>query len=315
MDAEATAAAIFGFSATVPYWREMVEGTWWRLAVTCRLPPRWFGAHVLAPPAGPLAGEMPVVEIVSHCWNYAPHLTYQLSSLVRHPPRHVRVRMTVCYCPADRGTSELLEYFGHRQVPGVEWNWRPMAREQLMRRAIGRNEAARATPADWIWFTDCDVLFAAETWEALAAILPGRREPLLHPRWEETTALLPADHALFRQARRPAVWAVEGVDFASHEVPCATGPLQIVRGDVARAMGYCGCIRFYQRPAARWRKTYEDRALRWLLGTPGTPVDVPGVRRLRHVSKGRYPERGLWKWWRQTVRRAKEKCWSARSVG
>jgi hypothetical protein len=68
----------------------------------------------------------------------------------------------------------------------------------------------------------------------------------------------------------------------------ATGPLQITHGDVARRTGYCNAIKHYQRPVNRWQKTYEDRAFRWLLRTQGTPADVPGVYRIKHISKGRY---------------------------
>ena len=68
----------------------------------------------------------------------------------------------------------------------------------------------------------------------------------------------------------------------------AKGAYQIVHGDIARACGYCESIRLYQSPAKRWRKTYEDSAFRWLLGTSGTPLDLPGVCQIRHSTKGRY---------------------------
>lgn len=315
MESEACSAASDGETSILPAWRETMEGTWWRLVVTWNLPPRWFQAALPTAPAARVTGDPPSVELVSHCWNYAPHLTYQLSSLVRHPPRRMRLCVTVCYCPEDQATAELLHFFEQITVPNVTWNWRPLPRELVLRRSIGRNQAARATTADWIWFTDCDLLFEAGCLDDLADLLPERTEPLLHPREEATTALLPEDHSVFEVARgQPAVRGVDGLAFEPHEVKCATGPLQIVRGDVARAGGYCGGIRLYQRPASRWRKTYEDRALRWLLGTPGTPIDLPGVRRLRHVSKGRYPDRGLWKWWRQTVRRTKERWLKPRAT-
>ena len=44
----------------------------------------------------------------------------------------------------------------------------------------------------------------------------------------------------------------------------------------------------FQRPVARWAKTFEDRTLRWLMRTLGTPLDVAGVHRIRDVQKGRY---------------------------
>ena len=68
----------------------------------------------------------------------------------------------------------------------------------------------------------------------------------------------------------------------------AKGAYQITHGDIARACGYCDSIKYYQTPAERWMKTYEDRAFRWLIGTQGTPLDIPNVCQIRHIVKGRY---------------------------
>ena len=57
---------------------------------------------------------------------------------------------------------------------------------------------------------------------------------------------------------------------------------------IARACGYCDSIKYYQSPAERWMKTYEDRAFRWLIGTHGTPLPIPNVCQIRHIVKGRY---------------------------
>jgi hypothetical protein len=47
------------------------------------------------------------LEIVSHCWHYAPQLTYQLSSLVLFPPACTDVTMSVFYCEQDRATRTI----------------------------------------------------------------------------------------------------------------------------------------------------------------------------------------------------------------
>ena len=77
---------------------------------------------------------------------------------------------------------------------------------------------------------------------------------------------------------------------ASEPIPRkkAKGPHQITHGDIARACGYCDSIKYYQSPAERWMKTYEDRAFRWLIGTHGTPLPIPNVCQIRHIVKGRY---------------------------
>ena len=136
----------------------------------------WLPARLFAPPPPPASeratrsGELSL-EIVSHCWNYSRFLAYQLSSLVQFPPAKLRVTMTVFYAPEDTATQKLLDFFGGQTVPGVTWNWQPLAKERLFRRGIGRNLAARATTADWIWFTDCDVMFRAGCLDTLAEVL------------------------------------------------------------------------------------------------------------------------------------------------
>ena len=81
-----------------------------------------------------------------------------------------------------------------------------------------------------------------------------------------------------------------------------------VHGDVARQCGYCEQLPLYQRPAPRWAKTYEDAAYRWLLGTDGAGVDVPGVHRIRHIHKGRYGDNTTAAaQMRSNIRRAKER--------
>ncbi|MFP4540628.1 MAG: glycosyltransferase family A protein, partial [Opitutales bacterium] len=140
-------------------WSDPLVGRFWRLAASGWLPARWVQPPL--PPPGERAARTGRLhlEIVSHCWQYAHLQRYQLSSLVRFPPRDIEVTMTVYHSRQDEDTVRLLEEFGQRAVPGVSWNWRDLPPPSLFRRAIGRNEAARRTEADWIWFTDCDLLF------------------------------------------------------------------------------------------------------------------------------------------------------------
>ena len=266
---------------------DTLQQTFWRIAASGWLPARWFNRG-LPPESARAARTGPLeIEIVSHCWRYAHLLAYQLSSLVKFPPRETRVTMTVFHAPDDAKTVRFLDFFGALDVPNVRWNWQARPREQLFRRAIGRDEAALATRADWVWFTDCDLMFREGCLDALGTQLQGRRDALVYPRVEWTTDLLSDDDARL-QCDAPALLDVDPRDFRPHEPGRATGPLQITHGDVARALGYCHPIGYYQRPADRWRKAHEDRAHRWLLQTAGAAVEVPGVYRIRHVSKGRY---------------------------
>ena len=277
-----------------PRFYEFAAGTFYRAAASGLLPATWFLGDRTRPVALTPRPTPLTVEIVSHCWNYSHLLAYQLSSLVHFPPTRLNVRMTVCWCTEDRGTAALLDFFAARTVPSVSWNWIPLPRGELLRRAIGRNRAALATPADWIWFTDCDLLFHAGCLDTLADRLATCAAPLVFPAEERTTALLRPDDAVLRAAaERPALVAIDAAQFRVARPRKATGPLQITHGDVARALGYCASLPLYQNPTDRWRKTYEDRAFRWLVGSQGVPLDIPSVYRIKHLEKGRYHGAGL----------------------
>lgn len=266
-------------------------GIFYRLAASGLLPASWFRS---VDPATVHKAERRgrlKLEVVSHCWRYAHFLTYQLSSLVRHHGDGFDITMTVFHAEEDDAVKAVLAYFGDMDVAGVTWNWQALPRNELFRRSIGRNLAAKHTDADWIWFTDCDILFHEGCLDALAGALQGRSDALVFPVIGLGTSLLPDDHPILEQGRKgPALLEIPIAEFRPYggERDKAKGPHQITHGDIARACGYCESIGLYQKPAERWRKTYEDRAFRWLIGTHGTPLDIPNVCQIRHIAKGRY---------------------------
>lgn len=282
IEAEEVGQAMSPFSA----W---VQGLFLRFAAGGLIPASWFlsalpSRQERAAKCGRLS-----VEVVSHCWNYSHLLVYQLSSLVTQPPVNVDVVMTVFFCEEDAETCALLEHFATMDIPGVTWNWRPLSKPMLFRRGIGRNLAARETRADWVWFTDCDLMFREGCLDALGELLQGRRDALVFPREERCTSLLAdSDPMLQAGGGAPQIVDISTEQFTVRPRTRATGPLQITHGDVARAAGYCESLRLYQQPSETWCKAYEDRAFRWLMRTQGTPIDLPGVYRIRHVEKGRY---------------------------
>ena len=261
----------------------------YQIAATGVLPARWFEPALPPPETRAARTGRLHLEVVSHCWQYSHLLIYQLSSLVLCPPRDIDITLTVCFCEEDEATVALLRFFANLQVPGVHWRWQPMARQHLLRRSIGRNSAALNTSADWVWFTDCDVLFRDGCLDMLAGLLQGRQEALFYPDEERCTDLLKAEDALLEtRGQSPAVLDIDADIFTSLYPTRATGPLQIVHGDVCRAVGYCRRIGVYQTPVERFAKCHEDRAFRWLLRTQGEPLRLPGVYRIRHLQKGRY---------------------------
>ena len=289
---------------------DTVQGLFLRLAASGLVPPGWFrSADPRTVDKQKRTGKLEL-EIVCHCWRYAHYLTYQLSSLVNYRTDKLDVTMTVFYAPEDEAVGRVLAFFAEIDVPGVRWNWRALDKEHLFRRSIGRNLAAKSTTADWIWFTDCDILFHRGCLDGLADELQGRDDPLVFPRWGLGTALLAEDDPILERGRRgPALLDIPIEAFVPYGGPRskAKGPYQITHGDVARACGYCERIGLYQRPAERWRKTYEDRAFRWLMGTHGTPLEVPGACQIRHVAKGRYKKDSFFSRIRAAIRKNQDR--------
>ncbi|MBL9090229.1 MAG: glycosyltransferase family 2 protein [Planctomycetaceae bacterium] len=230
------------------------------------------------------------LEIVTHCWRYSRLLHYQLSSLYLFPPTVVQVMVCV-YC-ADREhdplTADVLDFFRHQQAPPtVVVDVRQFEPPRLFRRAIGRHHAARRTTADWVWFTDCDMVFRDGAIDSLADHLEATTERLLYPRQvmlHRTHAL--GDAAIERAKGAKSCLDIDPSEFKPKQYSRAIGGVQIVLGSVVREFGYCPEER-WQRPADRWQRCTEDTAFRKRLGTKGTSIDVPNVFRMRHSECGR----------------------------
>lgn len=291
---------------TVPQekWTDPIEGRFLRLAAGGLIPAKWYLPNI--PPVEARAAKSGNldIEIVSHCWNYAHLLNHQLSSLVTFPPTKGSITMTVFYCPEDKNTSELLAFFSKVEVPNITWNWCELPRIALFRRTIGRNKAALETKADWVWFTDCDLMFREGCLDGLIDRLQNRQDALVYPKIERCTSLLTEeDPMLSFDTKNIEVQDIDTTQFTEIERTRATGPLQITHGDIARQCGYCKVLDYYLQPSNTWCKAYEDRAFRWLLRTQGTPLDIPNVYRIRHVVKGRYTGSSVNTSFRSRVRR------------
>ena len=232
------------------------------------------------------------LEIVSHCWHYSRLLSYQLSSLCLYPPNGVEVVATVFYAEKDTDTRHVLEYFVELSL-AENLTVRPWSVpvECLLRRSIGRNLAAQATTADWVWFTDCDYLFGEECLEELPAALKEVPGPLAFPRVVYHNATHADGDRLVQKISAPGVYDVDCSQFVAKRLNRAIGGVQLVPGDVARANGYLPDTR-WQQPATRLRfcRCREDRVYRAQLGTRGHPIKLPGVYRIRHSVCGRQHE-------------------------
>lgn len=282
-----------------------------RVAASGLFPAKWLYKTPKSTQLSKPAEQPKHIEIVSHCWNYSHLFAYQLQSLVNHAPNNMTITLTGFYSIEDQDSVALVEHFKQRQVPNVTWNFIPLSTPDLLRRAIGRNQAAKKTKADWIWFADCDLLFGEDTFESLQEQLTGEQSILVFPDTLYRTVLLPKDDQLLGAKTGDVDMSVlDTTDFHPYSYEKAAGAIQIIYGDIARDIGYCDDISCYQQPKERWVKTYEDRAIRWVLGTHGKPLPIRSVSIIRHVEKGRYMQDSALSEIRKKNRQIKDKMQS-----
>jgi len=214
-------------------------------------------------------------------------LNFQLSSIINYPPKNLQLTYTLYHSPEDTKLKQLIERVDRVSVPNVTWDWVEIPTQQLFRRAIGRNNTALNTTADWVWFSDCDLIFHAGCLDSVAKAVLGRQQAMVFPQQENITELLDADHPMLNQNNNTSI-DIDTSLFKHNTIHKAKGAFQIVHGDVARTCGYCRDMKMYQSPMQHWSKTYEDSIFRQLIASEGIPVDIDGLYRIRHVEKGRY---------------------------
>jgi len=236
---------------------------------------------------------MPALEVVIHCWKYARLLTYQLSSLYLHPLRDGELSVTVWHAPTeDPDTVRVLKFFSSlRPVPGLTWSWRCLPHEYLVNRAIGRNLSALETQAEWIWFADADYVVREGFLDTMLALLRVQTTPLIYPEVVQATthedgARLIEDMSRIFAECGPQVVEVTEDGLIEQRFSKAIGGVQFAKGEACRSLGYCNKPREQQPYGGNWRPDVEDRKFRLSLGTPGAPVLVPGLVRIRHGERG-----------------------------
>lgn len=223
-----------------------------------------------------------MIEIISHCWRYSKALCYQLSSLYTWADLD-NVQMTVCYSDIDKPTVEMLDWFSHL-LPGT-LNPLEFTPDQLLRRSIGRNFAAKRTEADIVWFCDADYYFGKGCLEALEDMVWADTSKIAYPVevLANTTRELGDEYT--NRIKRPALARICCDDFFPQRVKKAIGGLQIITGQVAK-MGYLPDSKRAQRPMANgeWHPTTEDIQYRKSLGD--MPIRLPNLYRIRQSVQG-----------------------------
>jgi hypothetical protein len=231
---------------------------------------------------------MPTIEIIVHCYaekiaDFASLLTAQLSSICNHPPVNGHVIVSVCTTHTDSLTENVVEKFGSKaaaqRIP-VTIVTRPYFTDMLFRRAIARNQLAKFTKSDLVWFADCDYMVGPGTLDAMLAVecdtLWHPKKVLIHKSHEE------GDNFIAGITPGRTVGGDLG-RFDDHRVNIAIGGLQFVSGDVARARGYLDGTRWVKPvdPKGGFRDTQEDRVYRGSFERRQS-FEIPGLMRLRH---------------------------------
>jgi len=246
-----------------------------------------------------------LIEIVSHCYaaqhkHYASALHYQLSSLYKYIESHddrVELKATICCSFSDEMTDLVLqnwlgkppEYFGF----GVKTLC--MSPEQLGRRAIGRNMAAKDSKADIVWFSDVDQVFANDIFHRLADMPwpeeDGKPASMIFPREIQIHRDHKTGDEVLEQGRSrlSTVVQIDPKLFIPKKYHRAIGGVQIVKGNFARQHGYLDGHRKWQKPRTDGKVLgdfHDDRAYRGFCVRHGpiVPVDLQGLFRLRHST-------------------------------
>ncbi len=227
------------------------------------------------------------IEIVSHCWRYTRLLTYQLSSLFSNPPVTVEVLMTVFLTESDEPTVRVMDFFEQHATPqNIRVRRWTLPQKELMQRAIGRNLAAKATVADWVWLADCDYYFGEGALDAIPDAFASKRTELLYPKRIYGTDHPTGDRLIEDASGEPRLLTINPDDFTPLKYSRAIGGVQIVRGDTLRTKGYCSGSKLLKRRPGKWRDTVGDVHFRRTLNSRGVKAPIPNVFRIRHSQRG-----------------------------
>ena len=234
-----------------------------------------------------------IVQIVSSCWRYWRCLNYHLSAVALDPPRSSTVVVSVAYSVEDEPTIRVLDHFSGMSIDRVVWDFRPMDRTHLMRRAIARNLFAKSAIGDWLVFTDVDYIYSGTVVDSLALDLSrldcGSGKVLAYtPNLCQSVDHAAGDAVLSRVAKPGPL--VLGGHFDRNAITRPIGGSQIVSKATATEFGYVPDLVKFQTPCDTWQRTFEDVAYRQDLlrgGAMVTPLRTTGVTRIRHSKCGR----------------------------
>lgn len=246
-----------------------------------------------------------MIEICVSCYNppgqsqYSALLRYQIASLVLAPP-NCNVSYNVFYTGEanDPETHRVLwdaddvgYLMGKRSI-----NFRPIAMtpDLLFRRAISRDRACRDMhrDAEAIFFTDADYFFLDGFIDTANMLAQAGTFVLGFPRlyWINTTHDI--GDGLIRNVPEFPNMAIPAESlFTRRKAKVAIGGIQLVHRDAIHH-GYLRDTKWTEKvdPALGFRSCKCDKAFRRFHSQEGRyfiPLDIPGLRRIRHSVDGR----------------------------
>jgi len=230
---------------------------------------------------------MKSLTIVSHCYSppgcdlYLQHLKWQLSSLFNHDHDcHVTYMLF-----HDGSASDMLSCVPPllTKLCMIPWLFPP---EMLLRRAIGRNIAARDTQSDVIWFADLDYCFGEGCIDSVMRQVDVG-DGLRFPRRVMENIDQATGERMIDDNRNVKWPMIDSSLFKSRRRQFAIGGLQIVGGNWARENGYLGGTKWTRpvSPDKGWRQTGEDVPFRRCFES-SKAIDVDNLYWIRHDTKG-----------------------------
>jgi len=233
---------------------------------------------------------MKSIELITHAYSvvypqYAALLAYQLSSLELHKPE-CKVTATICCTLNDKAVQRVLSYF--RENTDVDIQTLLLSNEEISRRSIGRNIAAKNSSGDIVWFADADYFFGITCLDTLSTMNWPDDVSIVFPgkiRINSTHIL--GDITINKMLGRFIVLDIDPKEFGRSTLLTAIGGLQIVKGDFAREFGYLNHREKYLVPLdIPFRTTLEDVPFRKFCESKGKMknIKLPNLYRIRHTD-------------------------------
>jgi glycosyltransferase involved in cell wall biosynthesis len=232
------------------------------------------------------------MEICIHCNFYQKRLTWMLSSLLEQKGSIPHIIINISHTDNDGSptTSNVCDFFRDKGLNIVETN---VTQEEVSNRAIARNRQATNTKADWILFSDSDIVFDPMFFDDLQRKL--RKE------LRDIKLVMGADrHSLNDQfcikyfseedkriypciIENPSEIASKFPVKYKHGKDTCAGYFQLINGNVLR--GKCKG-KITDNPKDHWRNTRGDRCLRVRAGGRYGIPDTKPIYHLNHDRMG-----------------------------